>query len=310
MIRMDALVMDLLKGSPRIVNIYSYCGGSVHVEAIHGPSITELVELQKRSEMDNPPPMLTPKAKLNLALEMAEGLAELHGFKDGPITHHDIQIGQYLIDENHHARMSDFNRADPLLFDIKEQKYCDVVSGSAMGEVRSPEEYRMLDVNEKIDVYSFGNIIFTLLTGQYPYEDVFDDDLYEVGDLAAHGVTPDVNAEIRGNSFAESALASVMDKCYEYHSEKRINIFTVISLLQSAAELNNRLESIEVSQITPGATTSGEDNETHPEKNQNWELYHQNENEDYYYYGTDDEHEERDEEDEYYPHGELRLRRR
>jgi serine/threonine protein kinase len=245
MIRMDAMSMDLLRGSPRIVNIYSHCGGSVQVEAIGGPSITELVEHEKRSRMDDPPPMLSPTEKLNMAVEMAEGLADLHGFEGGPIVHNDVQIGQYLIDENYHARMSDFNRADPLLFDNTKGEYCKVILGDASGELRSPEEYKTDPTDEKIDVYSFGNVIQTLLTGHYPYDD-YNDDSIEAWRLSVDGITPHVGSNIRGNSFAESALASVMDKCFEYHAEKRIDIFTVVDLLKEAAELNDRFESIEV----------------------------------------------------------------
>ena len=244
MIRIDAMVMDLLQGSPRIVNIYSHCGASVQVETIDGPSIADIVEKEHRLRIDDPPPMLSPTEKLNMALEMAGSLADLHGFKDGPIIHSDLQILQFLLDKNYHAKMSDFNRGDVLWFDQEKEEYCKVILGAANGELRSPEEYRVDAVDEKIDVYSFGNVIYTLLTGIYPYDDYPDDDV-SPGDLSIDGILPPVGYEIRGASFAESALASVMDKCYEYHAEKRLDIFTVVELLRKATELNNRFEEIE-----------------------------------------------------------------
>ena len=241
------MVMDLLFQSPRIVNLYSHCGFSLQVEAIHGPSIESFVDNEERYYMHDPPPPLTPTEKLTMAKEMAEGLADLHGFSGGPIVHHDVQIVQYLLDENQHVIMSDFNRADPLLYDKSKEEYCKVQLGVANGELRSPEEYALDFMDEKSDVYSFGNVIYTLLTGKDPYEDI--DETQTPSELSTNGIVPRVGRKIRGNSFAESALATVMDKCYEYVSDNRVDIFTVIDLLNDAIALNEKFENIELTEF-------------------------------------------------------------
>jgi serine/threonine protein kinase len=245
MIRIDSLAMDVLTTSPRIVNIYSHCGLSVHVETMNGPSIEELVMPSQREGYEEYlPPMLNATEKLKMALNMAEALADLHGYKYGPFAHFDIQIVQFLLDENLRPKMSDFNRAEPMLWDEDEKEYCKGWMGKASGTVRSPEEYaeeQPIDFN--VDIYSFGNVLYTMLTGEDPY----DDDREKAVNLCVRGIPPQVDARIRGRSFAEASLANVMDKCFEYFPEKRLSIFQVVSLLRDAVALNAKLEDIPVS---------------------------------------------------------------
>ena len=131
----DALVMEELTGSPRVVDIYSHCGGTIWVEVssflmrplftintlshyhrslsyfrsqhwytdlmlsyyihkIQGMpnEVEEIIIKQDTDGMMKPkdlPKELTPfnnytvEEKLDLALSMAESLADLHGFRDG-----------------------------------------------------------------------------------------------------------------------------------------------------------------------------------------------------------------------------------
>lgn len=273
MIRIDSLAMDLLTSSPRIVDIYSHCGLSVHVETMNGPSVEELVMPREREGNEEYlPPMLNATEKLKLALDMAEGLADLHGYKYGPFAHFDIQIVQFLLDENLRPKMSDFNRAEPMLWDEQEKMYCKGWMGKASGSVRSPEEYaEEVPIDFNVDIYSFGNILYTMLTGEDPY----DDDREKAADLSVKGIPPQIDATIRGRSFAEATLANVMDKCFEYFPEKRISIFQVVSLLRDAIDLNAKLEDIPVS--------------TFHEDEYYEEEYYENE---YYKDGEDEEDEE------------------
>jgi hypothetical protein len=87
----DALVMERLTASPRIVDIYAHCGTSIQEEAL--PHEIEEVIVPgkgyiKQEELDDsedvePQNEYIASEKLEMALEMAESLADLHGFKDG-----------------------------------------------------------------------------------------------------------------------------------------------------------------------------------------------------------------------------------
>lgn len=90
----DALVMERLTGSPRIVDIYGHCGLTVTAEAlpyeidkdtVPGGAISAGIDLEDLKKQKDVKPLnnFTVDEKLQMAIEMAESLADLHGFKDG-----------------------------------------------------------------------------------------------------------------------------------------------------------------------------------------------------------------------------------
>ena len=88
----DALVMERLTSSPRIVNIYGHCGATVWVEAIPyeveeyivpGDGYIKANQTLNASQELKPQNRYTPTQKLQMALDMSESLADLHGYKGG-----------------------------------------------------------------------------------------------------------------------------------------------------------------------------------------------------------------------------------
>ncbi len=81
---------------------------------------------------------LTSSEKLQFALQMAQGIAALHGFPDGMIVHNDVQPAQFLIgnSDEHILKLSDFNRAEIMLWDEEHQEYCRYRNGFGQGNVR------------------------------------------------------------------------------------------------------------------------------------------------------------------------------
>jgi len=91
-------------------------------------------DLNDKDDVD-PQNKFTATEKLNIALAMAESLADLHGFKDGMIIHDDVQLCQWLWDKNGKLRLGDFNRAELSLWSEKDQKYCKHYNGMGWGNV-------------------------------------------------------------------------------------------------------------------------------------------------------------------------------
>jgi hypothetical protein len=119
-IRKDALVMERLTASPRIVNMYGHCAFSVTVEAIDnemekyivpGSGYAEPEDLDDSEDVD-PKNGYTVPEKLDIALAMAESLADLHGFAEGVIVHDDVQLCQWLKTRDGVIKLGDFNRAE------------------------------------------------------------------------------------------------------------------------------------------------------------------------------------------------------
>lgn len=134
-VRMDAIVAERLTASPRIYDIYGYCGFGVLSEFFHHGDIEKDVsggddgymDLADLEDKDGVKPQndLTGIQKLVLALEMAESVADLHGYPGGVIIHDDIQLSQWLFNEDKtRLKLNDFNRAEFPQFDEEQMEYC------------------------------------------------------------------------------------------------------------------------------------------------------------------------------------------
>lgn len=139
---MDVLVSERLTASPYIANVYTHCGVSMVTEFFQQGDLERLVVPEEKWK---PKPVtlasennFTTTDKLRLALEMAEGIAALHGYPDGLMVHNDIQLTQYLRSDQHPQvlKLNDFNRAEVMLWDDEHQKYCRYRNGIGQGDVR------------------------------------------------------------------------------------------------------------------------------------------------------------------------------
>jgi hypothetical protein len=78
-------------------------------------------------------------------------------------VHDDVQICQWLRKGDNKLKLGDFNRAEIMEYDSEEREYCKYKNGRGWGNYRSPEEFSDHDLNEKIDVFTFGNNIYGLV---------------------------------------------------------------------------------------------------------------------------------------------------
>lgn len=241
-VRMDALIMERLTSSNNIVNIYGHCGTSVITEAlpieiesnvIAGEGYISSNPLHDSKHVD-PKNDLTPREKLTLALEMAEAIAELHGFKDGLIVHDDVQLCQFLRAKDGTLKLNDFNRAEVMLWNEKNQTYCKYQNGVVYGNFRSPEEFSDSLLDEKIDVYSYGNMVYGILTGLWTFYEDEDDSV--VQSKVINGKRAYVDPRYKTNSYGEMALVEIMERCWVHDPKDRADIFEVVKFLRKAAK--------------------------------------------------------------------------
>eukprot|EP00815_Leptocylindrus_aporus_P011123 CAMPEP_0116059472 /NCGR_PEP_ID=MMETSP0322-20121206/5811_1 /TAXON_ID=163516 /ORGANISM="Leptocylindrus danicus var. apora, Strain B651" /LENGTH=572 /DNA_ID=CAMNT_0003543849 /DNA_START=134 /DNA_END=1852 /DNA_ORIENTATION=- len=246
-VRMDALVMERLTSSPRIVDMFGHCALGVITEQLDYDMETTVIptsgtvddEDGLKDQYDvNPQNDYKPTEKLGLALEMAKSIAELHGFQDGVIVHDDIQLSQFLIDSNGKLKLNDFNRAEVMLFDEEKGQYCRYRNGGVYGNYRAPEEFKDSRLNEKIDVWSMGNNIYALLTGLWVYYETDDDKA--IHKRAIDRELSYIDPRYRTRSFAEGKLVEIMERCWKYDPDERADIFEVVDFLQKAVEENKR----------------------------------------------------------------------
>src|SRR5439155_14810213 len=116
---------------------------------------------------------VAPGRALDLAIEIAEGLARAH---DKSIVHRDLKPSNVMLTEDGHAKIIDFGLAklvDVLSGDsdgvtaLQHQTDPGVVLGTA--SYMSPEQATGGRVDHRSDVFSFGILVFELLTGRPPF---------------------------------------------------------------------------------------------------------------------------------------------
>ena len=256
----DALIMEKLTSSPRIMNVYGYCSTTVTTEfmqneiqsrVVPGSGYIQQIDLHDEMDMDmdmdvQPRNQWSAIQKLKIALSMAESIADLHGFHDGVIVHNDIQLCQWLQRDNGNGNgndgnddtdgavvLGDFNRASIMRWNDDQHEYCKFRTGAAFGNYRSPEEFAEKSLDEQIDVYSFGNNIYALLTGLWPFYSE-DDQMAQKKILA--GELPFVDDRYRNRSIAEGRLVQVMEECWKFDPKDRIDIFHVVERLRDALD--------------------------------------------------------------------------
>ncbi len=241
-VRMDALIMERLTASPRIVDIYGHCAVTVLTEflpvELDGVAVpfyskkrqTNILNRQKESNKVKPLNQLSVTQKLEIALQMAEAIADLHGFKDGVIVHDDIQLTQYLFSGENKIKLNDFNRGESMLYDEQKGAYCRYRNGPGGGDWRAPEEYLDDALDEKIDVFSFGNNLYSLLTGAFVY--YFEDDYKKIKQMVIHGNMTVIDPVYRSRSYVEGKLVEIIEKCWAYKVNDRPSIFQVIDELK------------------------------------------------------------------------------
>jgi hypothetical protein len=275
----EAIVMERMTKSPRIIDIYGHCSTSTMVEVVpiefeeaaipgEGFEAPEVVEERNRNGV-RPYNNFTSGEKLRFALDMAESLADLHGFGGGVIVHDDVQMCQWLRTPDGRLKLGDFNRATIMSWDLLKGEYCKFNNGEAFSQYRAPEEFAARNLDEKIDMFSFGNNIYAMLTGLWnwvskahgfgranalvnarafispvftdrlPYLSQYDTDDDEVIQAELiDGKLPYIDPRYKNRSFAEKRLVELMEKCWIYDPDERVSSFEAVEFLRKAVRYN------------------------------------------------------------------------
>jgi serine/threonine-protein kinase len=123
-------------------------------EFVDGMNLKELVE------RDGP---LAPREAIELALQVARGLAFAH---EHGLVHRDVKPQNVLLDGDGRAKVTDFGIAHAL------DREGLTITGTIMGTSNyiSPEQARGEPVDEQSDIYSLGCVLYELLTGEVPFD--------------------------------------------------------------------------------------------------------------------------------------------
>ncbi len=291
-INMEAMIMEITTSSNVTSAIYGHCSTTILVESLQ--EVTHaIVPLQKQyqpirgrvsdatlhylesvqakkinrnttgtTSLSEPYSFnnLTVYEKLHYARQMAQALAEMHGYHGGVIVHDDVHPDQWLISrDKKRIVLNDMNNAVILQWSRPHHKYCTYWDKYG-GDYRAPEMYTeagTYNTNEQADVYPMGNLIYSLITGLYPYHNVTSNDEKVIHQLTMNpNVRPYLHPKLRrmGNSvwndhhgpnvpedvlerYILSRLIHIMGQCHEMEPNDRPSIFDVYQFVSQTQQL-------------------------------------------------------------------------
>uniref|UniRef100_A0A4W6EE63 Mitogen-activated protein kinase kinase kinase 12 n=1 Tax=Lates calcarifer TaxID=8187 RepID=A0A4W6EE63_LATCA len=106
---------------------------------------------------------ITPSLLMDWAMGIAGGMNYLHLHK---IIHRDLKSPNMLITYDDSVKISDFGTSKELSDKSTKMSFAGTVAWMA------PEVIRNEPVSEKVDIWSFGVVLWEMLTGEVPYKDV------------------------------------------------------------------------------------------------------------------------------------------
>ena len=196
-------------------NIVLYIGASINnneyymiSEYICKGSLFDYLHVQKYK--------LTESQQISIAYEVAIALRYLHSRK---ITHCDLKSSNLLVLENMKIKVSDFGLSRlKNIFSVSENKGRIGTSHWMPPEIMKAKKYE-----ESSDVYSYGMILWELITGDIPYYGMTPNQI--IGLVADFGKIVEMPKE--GNL----ALRNLIKNCLIYEPERRPNLDHIIKYL-------------------------------------------------------------------------------
>jgi len=215
--RREVAIMSILK-HPNLVLFYGACTKTKS-------SLIIITKFIKKGSLRN---LLMDKSfeipfnfKLKICIEIAQGMAFLHS-KD--IIHRDLKSLNVLVDEENSMKITDFGTSR-----IVERA---TLMTSAIGTVSwmAPEILNNEKYSEKADVYSFGIIIWEILSRKIPFEELPS---WNIPVAVTKGERPTITKEMNPE------LVKIMKICWHQKPSKRpsfVEILQELNKLQAQTE--------------------------------------------------------------------------
>ena len=242
--RVDGVSMEQLTHSRYITDIYGYCG------------TTSLQEFAGAGNLAKFLPKLKPVEQLGMAAWVAAGVADIHevgrrisgnnaaGMNNtitASLIHNDINMDNILLGNRDGIRVpliNDFNIAIFRKKDAQTGEPCKFRGRFFNPQWMAPEQMFTKDredglsigfLNEKIDVYALGNILYKIAVGKSPWKynfneakKILEEHKEKITRTKLKGGKPKVPDEVKNSKDPSiQAVLTAMDRCYRNDPDVR-----------------------------------------------------------------------------------------
>jgi serine/threonine-protein kinase TNNI3K len=206
---------------PNIVLLLGYCKEPpcILLELMQRGSLANVLHSSKYNTE------LTLELIMKIALDMSRGMEYLHSRS---IIHRDLKSQNVLLDINWTAKISDFG----LSKFIRPEKIQDLTLQIGTVPWMAPEVLQKQLYNEKADVYSYGIILWEMITKEKPYSELMW--THEIATSVIHGKRPKIPLD------CPPILERLMKNCWQNNPNDRQNFSEITEILE-----NDQLKSIE-----------------------------------------------------------------
>ncbi|XP_058009631.1 uncharacterized protein LOC110654774 isoform X1 [Hevea brasiliensis] len=141
------------------------------------------------------------RRRLRMALDVARGMNYLH-HRNPPIVHRDLKSSNLLVDKNWTVKVGDFG-----LSRWKNATFITAKSGRGTPQWMAPEVLRNEPSNEKSDVFSYGVILWELMTVSIPW--------VNLNAMQVVGVVGFMDRRLELPEGIDPKLASIVRDCWQ-----------------------------------------------------------------------------------------------
>ena len=219
--RKDALASERLSSSPYVVDIFAFCQNTAVFEFGEGGDIDGKLWPYDEDENAHLIAELTSWEKLDMAYQVACGIADIHDVEEdgiASIAHTDITPSQFIYIDGR-WKVNDFNRCRFMREYTEDKSVCGFEVGTNPGKFRAPEEYAYEIETEKIDVYSMGNVFYAILSGLMPFEGMKQK---KASQYVMDGKRPEIPDEVKeSDDIAIQAILAATKACWTHDPKER-----------------------------------------------------------------------------------------
>ena len=200
-------------------NIVLYIGASLNnnkyymiTEHISNGNLFEFLHNSKKKPFGK----LSDNLMLQIAYEIAIAMSYLHSRN---ITHCDLKSSNILLDQNYHVKISDFGLSRMVnILSLNETKGKFGTTHWMPPEIMKAKRYE-----EASDVFSYGMILWEMLTGKVPY--------YGMNPNQIIGLVADCKKIVEVPKVGNYAMRKLIKSCISYFPEKRPSFERIIKFL-------------------------------------------------------------------------------
>jgi tRNA A-37 threonylcarbamoyl transferase component Bud32 len=221
----EAKMVGMIRPHPNVIQIFGVCVSKQHVFIVMSKMHSSLDKLVYHVQRRN---WLTPERMYRMAMGIVAGM--IHLDSQG-ICHRDLAARNVCLSKTGNPCITDFGMSRKLNFSVNAGE-----TQTQMGPVAwmAPECF-LQRYSSKSDVWSFGILLFEMLTGNLPHRGT---DLHQLAvEIRDHGVTPSPIP-----STCDAGLVDIMKSCWAFDPAARPSWTQISKNLRAYARFTDESE--------------------------------------------------------------------